>query len=120
MQEKLGATMHAVGYSTICNNIIEYPLKVFEEGSYGGSLKTLLRKHVLCAENRFDEKPRLARTLIRQFYIYASPKSMTILEGIWREVITEWVLEECISPSPTHFDAASQSSTVASLYVTRR
>ena len=39
MQEKLGATMHAVGYSTICNNIIEYPLKVFEEGSYGEALR---------------------------------------------------------------------------------
>ena len=65
-------------------------------------LKMALRKHILLPVNRFSKPSRDMRLLVKTLCMYSSSKSISVLEGIWREVITDWVLEECYMMTEPH------------------
>ena len=94
----LSAVSKRCGVEALYNGIIEMSRRVDSPkqiiDSYG--LKVAFCNLVLCvsAKDRFASLSRDFRYLVKEFVKSASPQNLLILEGIWREAIVDWVMEE--------------------------
>jgi hypothetical protein len=97
--EKLQATILVVGYAALANGIIDQdrrpagPAAASSVTSRG--LKQALRMHILQPADRFALPSRSMRRLMKEVCQYGSEDSVAVLEGLWREVISDMVLEKC-------------------------
>lgn len=105
--DKLQDTVLVGGYATLANGIIELNHRVSAtDTSHADDLKQALSAFVLLPKDRFAKSSRHMRKLLKELCQYASERNVSIVEGLWREVISDMVLEKC---------AASTTRTAARL-----
>jgi hypothetical protein len=103
--EKLQATILVVGYAALANGIIDQdrrpPRPTAPSSETNGGLKQALRMHILQPADRFASPSRSMRRFLKEVCQYGSEDSVAVLEGLWREVIADLVLEKC-NEVPAH------------------
>lgn len=127
LKRKLCGTVRTLGSEVLVNTFIESACRASEETSastvLGGNpewssvngdcnLKAALRCHILLTQDKASRGSMDTRKIVRQMTKYSSPASLALLEGLWREVITESVLSLCTppqTPGPLYYNPRSPS-----------
>lgn len=93
---KLRDTIHVVGYSLLANAVVDKNIRknAFDLSIEQG-MKKALRDHILLTKNKFLAESRNMRKLLRLLCRYGSNKAISVIESVWREVISDYVYEEC-------------------------
>jgi hypothetical protein len=91
--EKLHSTTCVVGFAGLANGIIEHHRRGTADAQ--GGIKEALRRHILQPKDRFAPASRNMRRFLKTLCQYASEDSMALLEGLWREVISDLIVERC-------------------------
>lgn len=98
--DKLQGTVLMGGYATLANGIVELNHRVNAlDTSHNEDLKQALRAFVLLPKDRFAKSSRNMRKLLKEICEHSSERNVSIVEGLWREVISEMVLEKCSAPA---------------------
>lgn len=92
--EKLQSTINIYGYSYLSNNILEANrsnVLIKETG-----LKQALQLYILQTKNRFSKQSILLRKLLKLLCQYSTEENSNLLEALWKECISEYILEKYI------------------------
>ena len=105
---KLSCTVRSLGSEALVNAYIETatrsaPATSGEEVDRSVfnadlGLKAALKTHILLSDDKLSKGSTETRRLLRLLASYASPSSLTLMEGLWREVIVDSVLLSSIPP----------------------
>lgn len=101
--DKLHNTTCLVAYARLANGIVQInhhrtttsSSSSLDATSASGGFKQALRLHILTPTDRFAQPSRDLRKLLKDICAHASESSVSLVEGFWREVIAEMVLEKC-------------------------
>jgi len=100
--DKLHNTICLVACAGLANGIIQQNHRVSAlDAAVAGDFKEALKLHILSPKDRFAKASRGLRKLLKEICTYASEANVSILEGFWREVVAEMVLEKCTTARPT-------------------
>ena len=111
LKSKLSCTVRTLGSEALVNSFIESAsrctskdfssLSTLSEDTISSvctgdlGLKSALKFHVLLTEDKLSKSSIGTRKVVRLLAEFASSSSFLLMEGIWREVIVESVLESC-------------------------
>ena len=90
---------------------------VHAKGTSGASiapprgLKDALRRYILYPANRLAKPSRNMRKLLKEICAHASADNVALLEGLWREVVSDAVLDLCTQRYSPVASAAASAST---------
>lgn len=94
--DKLRNTISLVARAGLANGIIQQNHRVSAlDTAVAGDFKQALKLHILAPKDRFSKASRGLRKLLKDICEHASKTNISILEGFWREVVAEMVLEKC-------------------------
>lgn len=114
--DKLKGTVLVCGFATLANGIVELNHRIsahedltltFDDGAV---LKQALRAFILQPKDRFAKSSRNMRKLLKEICQYASEHNVSIVEGLWRETISEMVLEKCTAPTVSRTTATTNAA----------
>lgn len=127
LRKKLSGTVRTLGSEVLVNSFIECACRTSDapsatSGQVGNSewssvngdcgLRAAFRCHILLMHDKASRGSIETRKIVRQITKYSSPASLALLEGLWREVITESVLNLCTppqTPGPMYYNPRSPS-----------
>jgi hypothetical protein len=87
---KLNNNIIFFGFSALANKIID-KIRILNAQSF----KIVLKDNILIPLNRFSQDSKNVRNMLRFLCQNATTNNISIIEGLWREVITDNVLERC-------------------------
>jgi len=93
---KLASTVITNGFNFLANGIIQQNHRSSALcNHHDEGLKKSLQLHILQPVDRYAVTSRNMRRLLKEICQYATKEKISILEGLWREVISEQVIEMC-------------------------
>ena len=100
--DKLHNTVSLVAYAHLANGIVQLNHRVSAlSATHEVDLKLALKQHILSPVDRFALPSRKLRRLLKEICTYASESTVSVLEGFWREVVAEMVLDKCTTSPKT-------------------
>ncbi len=123
---KLTNTVRSLGISYVVNGLIEHTGSAdtlidakIKYNNLNNGLKAALKRHILLNKDRLSLPARKMRQFVSVFSAHADTKNVVVLERLWRENITEYVIEECTYVIKTSVEVDLVNHLVKLLQTTR-
>ncbi len=93
--KKITDTVLVLGHNRLANGmILQYHDQSFQSESSANDLKAALLKYILINQNRIESNARHLRILLRLFDKHASSRNLMLVEVMWKEVLSSYIMEE--------------------------